>query len=254
MIEIKSPEEIEKLRQAGRVLARIAADLKPKIRSGIKSQDIDQIAEELIRKSGGLAAFKGYRGFPASVCVSINEEIVHGIPGERTINDGDIVSLDIGINWDGFFSDTAFTVGIGSISSQKQKLINAAKRALEIGISKVKVNNHLGDISAAIQRFVESQGFSVVRDFVGHGIGRSMHEDPEIPNFGQAHQGTLLKAGMVLAIEPMVNMGSWEAEILSNGWTAVTKDREPSAHFEHTVAITSQGPEVLTNPSRMNDE
>lgn len=246
MIEIKNPEEIEKLRQAGRVLARIVADLKPNIRAGIKSQDIDQIAEELIRKSGGLAAFKGYRGFPTSVCVSINEEIVHGIPGERTINEGDIVSLDIGINLDGFFSDTAFTVGIGAVSHQKQKLINTARKALEIGISKAKVNNHVGDISAAIQRFVESQGFSVVRDFVGHGIGKMMHEDPEVPNFGQAGQGPVLKAGMVLAIEPMVNMGGWESEVLENGWTAVTKDRKFSAHFEHTVAITSKGPEALT--------
>jgi methionyl aminopeptidase len=246
LIEIKSPEEIEKLRQAGAVLAKIVKELKPQIKAGVRGQEIDRIAGELIGQNGCLAAFKGYRGFPANVCVSVNEEIVHGIPDERRIYEGDIVSLDIGINLDGFFSDTAFTVGIGEIGSQKQKLINATRKALEIGISKVKVDHHLGEVSAAIQKFVEAQGFSVVRDFVGHGIGKRMHEDPEVPNFGQAHQGPLLKAGMVLAIEPMVNLGTWEAEILPNGWTAVTKDKKPSAHFEHTVALTGKGTEVLT--------
>ncbi|MDP3142808.1 MAG: type I methionyl aminopeptidase [Candidatus Omnitrophota bacterium] len=246
MIEIRSKEEIEKLRQAGKVLAEIVAKLKPSIKAGIATQEIDRIAEELIKKSKAIAAFKGYRGFPANICISINEEIVHGIPSERVIRDGDLVGLDIGINLNGFFSDTAFTAAIGKISSQEKKLIDTARKSLEAGISKVKVNNRLGDVSAAIQQVVEAQGFSVVRDFVGHGIGKKMHEDPEIPNFGQAHQGPILKEGMVLAIEPMVNMGTWEAEILPNGWTAVTKDKKPSVHFEHTVALTDKGPEVLT--------
>lgn len=246
MVEIKTKEEIDKLRAAGRLLARILGELRPQIRAGISTRDIDKIAEELISKNGAIPAFKGYRGFPANACVSVNEEIVHGVPGDREILEGDIVSVDIGINLDGFFSDAAFTVNIGRVSGLKQKLIAVTKRALELGILKARVNNHLGDISAAIQRFVESQGFSVVRDFVGHGIGKSMHEDPEVPNFGATHQGLRLKEGMVLAIEPMVNAGTWQVEILENGWTAVTKDSEPSAHFEHCVAILSDGPEILT--------
>lgn len=246
MIEIKSKEEIEKLRLAGKVLSKIVSELKSRVKPGIRTQEVDAWAEDLIKKNGALAAFKGYRGFPANVCVSVNEEVVHGIPNERKVEEGDIVGIDIGIALDGFFSDTAFTLNIGKVSSQKQKLVEATRKALELGIAKAKINNHLSDISAAIQKFVEAQGFSVVRDFVGHGIGRRMHEEPEIPNFGLAGQGPLLKAGMVLAIEPMVNTGSWEVEILSNGWTAVTRDRKPSAHFEHTVAITENGTEVLT--------
>jgi len=234
------------MRESGRVLAKIVAELRPSIKAGVRTKEIDAFAEDLIRKNQAIAAFKGYRGFPANVCVSLNEEIVHGIPNERIINEGDLVSLDIGINLNGFFSDTAFTVAIGEVSSQKKKLTEVARKALELGIAKVKVNNHLSDISAAIQHFVESRGFSVVRDFVGHGIGKRMHEDPEVPNFGPAHQGPLLKVGMVLAIEPMVNAGSWESEVLPNGWTAVTKDRKPSVHFEHTVALTEKGAEVLT--------
>jgi len=246
LIEIKSKEEIEKLRLAGKVLSKIVSELKSRVKPGIRTQEVDAWAEDLIKKNGALAAFKGYRGFPANVCVSVNEEVVHGIPNERKVEEGDIVGIDIGIALDGFFSDTAFTLNIGKVSSQKQKLVEATRKALELGIAKAKINNHLSDISAAIQKFVEAQGFSVVRDFVGHGIGRRMHEEPEIPNFGLAGQGPLLKAGMVLAIEPMVNTGSWEVEILSNGWTAVTRDRKPSAHFEHTVAITENGTEVLT--------
>ncbi|MFZ5800119.1 MAG: type I methionyl aminopeptidase [Candidatus Omnitrophota bacterium] len=246
MVEIKNREEIDKLRVAGRLLARIMGELRPQIRAGIQTRDIDRIAEELISKNAAIPAFKGYRGFPANACVSVNEEIVHGIPGEREIIEGDIVSVDIGINLDGFFSDAAFTVEIGRVNDLKRRLVVATKRALGLGILKARDGNHLGDISAAIQGFVESQGFSVVRDFVGHGIGKNMHEDPEVPNFGKAHEGVRLKAGMVLAIEPMVNAGTWQVEIVGNGWTAVTRDGEPSAHFEHCVAILSDGPEILT--------
>lgn len=228
------------------MLARIVSELKSQTRAGICTRDIDRIAEELISKNGAIAAFKGYRGFPANVCVSVNEEIVHGIPDDRQITEGDIVSVDIGINLDGFFSDAAFTVSIGRVSALKEKLIAVTKKALDLGIAQARVNNHLGDISAAIQRLAEAQGFSVVRDFVGHGIGRNIHEDPEVPNFGKAHEGLRLKEGMVLAIEPMVNAGTWQVEIMENGWTAITKDGEPSAHFEHCVAILTDGPEILT--------
>jgi len=199
-----------------------------------------------VREESVVAAFKGYRGYPASICTSVNEEIVHGIPGPRILKEGDIISLDFGIDYQGYFSDAAVTVAVGSISPGKRRLINTARQALVEGIRKAKVNNRLSDISHAIQSCVERQGFSVVREFVGHGIGASLHEEPEIPNFGLPHQGPVLKSGMVLAIEPMVNMGGWESEVLDNGWTAVTRDGMPSAHFEHTVAVTRQGPRILT--------
>lgn len=210
------------------------------------TQAIDQKAEELIRAHGGQSAFKGYRGFPASSCVSVNREVVHGVPGPRIIKEGDIVSIDVGIIVDNYFSDTAFTLGVGNISLELQKLLRVTQEALYKGIAQAVVDRHLFDISYAIQSYVESRGFTVVRDFVGHGIGRALHEEPEIPNFGQPHDGPLLKEGMVLAIEPMVNMGTWQTRTLSDGWTVVTKDGLPSAHFEHTIAITKSGPEILT--------
>ncbi len=218
------------------------------IRPGITTAEIDRLAEDLILKESAQPAFKGYRGFPASLCISINEEIVHGIPQqERRLQGGDIVSIDLGIKYEGYFSDAAITVGVGKINADKKKLIEVAKKALSEGIGQARVNNNLSDISYRIQSCVEKNGFAVVRQFVGHGIGYKLHEEPEIPNFGRPHQGPALKSGMVLAIEPMVNMGTWESEILDNGWTAVTKDRLPSAHFEHTVAITDKGPQILTN-------
>ena len=194
-----------------------------------------------------LGAFKGYRGFPSTVCISVNEEIVHGIPGERKLKDGDIISLDMGINYEGYFSDAAVTVPVGKISPEVKKLIEVTRRALCEGIKRAVVENQLSDISYAIQDYVEKNGFSVVRQFVGHGIGAQLHEEPEIPNFGRPHEGPVLKSGMVFAIEPMVNMGAWESRIMPNGWTAVTKDGSLSAHFEHTVAITDKGPQILTN-------
>ena len=211
-----------------------------------QTKDIDLKAEELIRKNKVIAAFKGYRGFPGCACVSVNEVVVHGIPDKRVIKDGDIVSLDLGIIYEGYYSDSAVTVAIGSISSEVQRLLDVTKASLSRGIEQAKVGNRLSDISFAVQSFVEMHGFSVVRDFVGHGIGRALHEEPEIPNYGRAGQGPVLAEGMVFCIEPMVNMGTYHTKVLSDGWTVVTEDGKPSAHFEHSIVITSKGPEILT--------
>ncbi|MFA5089481.1 MAG: type I methionyl aminopeptidase [Candidatus Omnitrophota bacterium] len=246
MIPIKSKEELEKLRGSGKILAKILKQLEATVRAGISTEEIDRLAERLVFEEHALPAFKGYRGFPASICTSINEEIVHGIPGRRRLNPGDILSIDLGVNYEGYFCDAAITVGVGDIDADTKRLIAVARQALYQGIEKARPNNRLYDISHAIQEHVEKDGFAVVRQFVGHGIGVDLHEEPEIPNFGLPHKGTLLKEGMVLAIEPMVNMGTWECEIEKNGWTAITKDRLFSAHFEHTVAITEDGPEILT--------
>ena len=235
------------MRRASKILAGIMRKLQRLIKVGISTAEIDQLARGLAEKENTIPAFKGYKGFPANICTSINAEIVHGIPGERVLKEGDIISLDFGINYEGFFSDTAITVAVGKIDSRLKKLIAVTKTALHCGIKEARVNNYLSDISYAIQNYVEKYGFSVVRQFVGHGIGRNLHEEPEVPNFGQPHQGPQLKSGMVLAIEPMVNMGTWESKIMDNGWTAVTLDGSASAHFEHTVAITERGPEVLTH-------
>ncbi len=246
MIVIKTKDEIDALRKSGRVLAAIVSQLKGFIKSGITTKEFDQQVEAVIEKHKAKPAFKGYRGYPACACVSLNEEVVHGIPSGRVIQDGDIVSIDIGIVMDGFFADTAFTVGIGKISKDLEKLISVTKDSLFKGIEQARVGNRLSDISSAVQVFVEKNNFSVVRDFVGHGIGRQLHEEPEVPNFGVAHCGPILKEGMVLAIEPMVNVGGWQTKTLEDGWTVVTSDGKPSAHFEHTVAITENGPEILT--------
>jgi len=245
-IRIKSPKEIESLRNAGRLLAGIIEDLKRSLKAEMTTADIDAIADDLIERKGATPAFKGYRGFPACTCISVNEEVVHGIPGKKKIKNGDIVSIDVGIILDGYFADTAFTIGIGEISPELRQLLEVTEKALYKGIEQARAGNHLSDISFAVQHFVEQKKFSVVRDFVGHGIGSSLHEDPEIPNFGPPGQGPVLKEGMVLAIEPMVNLGDWHTRILDDGWTVVTEDRKPSAHFEHTVAITKSGPEILT--------
>lgn len=247
MIPLKSEKELEMLRKSGKILAGILKRLQENIRLGMTSLELDSIAEGLISENKVSPAFKGYKGYPCATCISVNEEIVHGIPGPRRLEDGDIVSIDVGIQYEGYFADAAVTLPIGKVSSQKKKLIEVTKKALLEGIKKAQPQNKLFDISSSIQKYVERHGFSVVRQFVGHGIGVSLHEEPEIPNFGKANEGPVLKGGMVLAIEPMVNAGTWESEILSNGWTAVTKDRLPSAHFEHTVAITLAGPEILTN-------
>ncbi|OQB09804.1 MAG: Methionine aminopeptidase 1 [Candidatus Omnitrophica bacterium ADurb.Bin205] len=247
MIPLKSDEDLEKLRKSGKILSKVMKSLKEAILPGVLTSEIDVLAQRLIAEEGARPAFKGYKGFPAAVCTSINEEIVHGIPGKRALCEGDIIGIDLGVNYLGYFTDAAVTLGIGLVDSNVLKLVEVTKEALAEGIKKAVVGNRLSDISHRIQTFVEGNGFSVVRQFVGHGIGVNLHEEPEIPNFGFANQGPILKKGMVLAIEPMVNAGTWEAEILPNGWTAVTKDGSPSAHFEHTIAITEDGPQILTN-------
>jgi methionyl aminopeptidase len=247
MIPLKSKQDLEMIGESGKILAKIMQKLREFIRAGISTQEIDQLTEELVCKENAIPAFKGYKGFPANICTSINEEIVHGIPGERRLENGDIISLDLGINYKGYFSDAAITLAIGGIETKTKKLIEVTKTALSEGIKQARIDNHLSDISYAIQSYVEKNGFSVVREFVGHGIGLKLHEEPEIPNFGRPQQGPILREGMVFAIEPMVNMGTWESKILDNGWTAVTKDGLVSSHFEHTVAITENGPAILTN-------
>ncbi len=246
MIPIKSKEEIEIMLKNSAILHEILEELKMIVKPGIRTIEIDQKAEELFSKFKVTSAFKNYRGFPANICVSINEEVVHGIPSERELKDGDIVSLDAGVLSNGYYSDSAFTVGIGNIDSKKKQLIKVAKRSLDLAIEQASPENNLQDISYAIQNFVEANGFSVVREFVGHGIGTNLHEEPEIPNFGRPGLGPKLKEGMALAIESMVNTGTWKTRILSNGWTAVTDDNLPSAHFEHTIVLTNNGPRILT--------
>jgi methionyl aminopeptidase len=246
MIPLKSESDLEVLRLSGKILSRVMQKLARSIKPGITTAEIDNLALEFIKTENACSAFKGYRGYPAHVCTSINEEIVHGIPDNRVLKDSDIISLDIGIDYRGYFTDAAITLAVGKIDPLIKKLIEVTETSLYEGIKLAKPGNHLSDISHAIQSYVERNGFSVVREFVGHGIGLKLHEEPEIPNFGPPGEGPVLKEGMVLAIEPMVNLGRWESEILPNGWTAVTKDNLPSAHFEHTVAITSKGAEILT--------
>lgn len=246
MIRLKSEEDLKMLRISGKILSKIMQKLREFIRAGVSTLEIDNLADELIQKEDAIPAFKGYRGFPSNICTSINEEIIHGIPSSRRLSEGDILSVDVGVDYKGYFSDAAITLGIGKIDFKQKKLIEVTKNALSIAIKQAYRENHLSDISYAVQNYVESKGFSVVRQFVGHGIGYTLHEEPEIPNFGLSHRGPILKPGMVFAIEPMVNMGTWESKILDNGWTAVTLDGLPSAHFEHTIAITDNGPEILT--------
>lgn len=248
MIVIKNPSELDAMRRVNRMTAQVRDELAAMVRPGITTLELGNAAFELIRKLGGTSAFYGYHGFPGQICVSINEEVVHGIPGKRVIKNGDIVSIDTGITFGGFIGDTAITVAAGEIDDEKKKLLQVTKAALDAGIAKAVVGNRLGDISHAIQTVVEAAGFSVVREFVGHGIGRDMHEDPQIPNFGKAGHGPKLKPGMTLAIEPMVNIGGPKVKVLADNWTAVTCDGSASAHFEHTVAVGVTAPEILTLP------
>ncbi len=247
-IILKDKEQIEAIKRAAKILVDLRRLLEPKIRVGVSTLDLDNLSCDFILEKGSISAFKGYKGFPANICISVNEEVVHGVPKEaKILRDGDIVSLDIGVNLDGYFADFAFTKPVGRINTKTKKLLEVTKKALDLGISKAKEGNFISDISWVIQNYVEANKFSVVRDYVGHGIGLSLHEAPEIPNFTSSrNKGEKISRGMVLAIEVMVNMGSWEIEILSDGWTAVTKDRLPSCHFEHTVAVTENGPKVLT--------
>jgi methionyl aminopeptidase len=250
MIFLKSPREIEILRRANVIVAEILQELKEKIAPGVTTAELDALADELIDKKKARSAFKGYtmagRVYPCSLCTSVNEEIVHGIPSDRALQEGDIVGLDFGVIYEGFYGDAAITVGIGKVSEEAQRLMRVTEEALYKGIEQLREGKRLGDLSSAVQTMVESEGFSVVRIFVGHGIGRKLHEEPPVPNYGEPDRGLTLKEGMVLAIEPMVNIGGHEVEMKEDGWTAVTKDGSLSAHFEHSVAVTKNGPYILS--------
>lgn len=247
MIILKSRDEIEKMAKANKIVASVLSKLEEKIAPGITTIDLDRIAHEMIVKNGGKPSFLGYRGYPKSICTSINEEVVHGIPGKRVLEEGDIISIDCGVTLDGFIGDSAVTVPVGSVSADTQKLLRVTNECLAKGIDKIREGLRIGDIGNAIQTHAESHGYSVVRDFVGHGIGRKMHEEPQVFNFGKPGTGPRVQVGMVLALEPMVNMGGYEVEVLKDQWTVVTKDRKPSAHFEHSVVCTEKGPWVLSS-------
>jgi methionyl aminopeptidase len=248
VIQLKSPREIEIMAQGGRILAETVETLRAAVRPGVTTAELDEIAETFIRsREGATPAFKGLYGFPGSVCASINNEIVHGIPSKRrTLQEGDIISLDVGVRYQGFFTDSATTVAVGAVPAESQRLLEVTEAALAAGIEAAQPGNHLGDIGAAVQAVVEGAGFSVVKDLVGHGIGVEFHEKPQVPNYGKPKRGMKLAAGLTIAIEPMVNMGSAETREMPDRWTIVTADGSRSAHFEHTVAITEQGPRILT--------
>jgi len=248
LITLKSPQEIEILRESNRIVAQILASLRDFIRPGVTTKELNRLAERLTRQKGATPAFKGYNGYPATLCVSVNEEIIHGIPGPKRLREGDLVSLDMGVRYRGYYGDAAITLPVGKVNQRARKLLQVTKEALKRAIEVAVPGNRLSDISYAIQSYAEGEGFSVVREFVGHGIGKRLHEDPQIPNYGPPHRGPFLKVGMVLALEPMVNVGTWRAELLSDSWTAVTADGSLSAHFEHTIAITDDGPLILSRP------
>jgi methionyl aminopeptidase len=246
MIIRKAAAEIERMARAGVVVADTLALIGERARPGVTTEELDSLADEFIRSHGGVPTFKGYRGYPASICTSPNDMVVHGIPGLYALDDGDILSVDVGVTLDGFVADSAYTFGIGEISADAERLLEGCQAALAAGIEQCRVGNHLSDISHAIQHETESRGFSVVRSLVGHGVGRSMHEEPQIPNFGEPGRGPLLSAGMTFAIEPMINAGGSDVVLHEDQWSISTADRSLSAHFEHTVAITEEGPQILT--------
>lgn len=246
MIILKSEREISYLRDAGKIVAETLVEVKKAVKPGVTTLDLDRIAEEYIKGHGAIPAFKGYHGFTGNICSSINEEVVHGIPGLRKLKSGDNVSIDIGAVINGYNGDAAITVPVGEVDAEVQKLLDVTEESLYKGIEQAIIGNRLSDISHAVQAHAEQYGFGVVRDYVGHGIGRSMHEDPQVPNYGDPGRGPRLKAGMTLAIEPMVNLGTYEVKTLDDGWTVVTLDGKRSAHFEHSIAITDGKPEILT--------
>lgn len=245
-IILKSPREITQMQGAGRVVAAVLEEVGKKVRPGITTAELDDIAVSEVKKRGAEASFKGYRGFPASICTSVNEEVVHGIPGSRVLQEGEIISLDFGALLNGFHGDAAVTVGVGKISTEAQKIIDATRGALQAGIAAARIGARLGDVSAAIQSYAEARGFSVVREYVGHGIGRELHEDPQVPNFGVTGEGPVLQKGMTMALEPMLNAGGWRTSVAEDKWTVVTADGRLSAHFEHTIVIDENGPGILT--------
>jgi methionyl aminopeptidase len=248
VIVYKSPEEIERMRRAGRVTALTVERLMEAVRPGVTTADLDALGEEIMRSEGCIPSFKGYRGFPASICTSVNDEVVHGIPSSRRVlREGDLLSLDVGAVWEGYHGDSAVTVFVGSPPSDvAEKLVRVTEDALAAGISQIRAGGRLSDVSHAVQQVAEGAGFGVVREYVGHGIGRALHEDPQIPNYGDPGRGPVIRPGLVVAVEPMVNVGDWHTRVLADDWTVVTADGSLSAHFEHTIAVTEDGPEVLT--------
>lgn len=246
MIIGKSQKEIDKMRASGQLVGRVLQELRAMIEPGITTIEVNDAAEKMIRDAGAYPTFKGYNGFPYSICASVNEQVVHGFPSKYELKDGDIFSVDVGVTLDGFVGDTATTVPVGRVNDDRLKLIRVTEECLQLAIDQCRVGNHLGDIGFAVQSHAEAHGYAVVREYVGHGIGRRMHEDPQIPNYGKPGKGAKIKSGYVFAVEPMVNMGSQYTKTLKDGWTVVTLDAQPSAHTEHTIAITEEGPEVLT--------
>jgi methionyl aminopeptidase len=248
MIIYKSPDEIDRMRHAGWVTALTVERLLEAVKPGITTADLDALAEETMRAEGCVPSFKGYRGFPASICTSVNEQVVHGIPGRRVLQEGDLLSLDVGAVWEGYHGDSAVSVFVGEPPSDvAEKLVRVTEESLEAGIAEIRTGGRLADIGAAVQQVVEGAGFSVVREYVGHGIGRALHEDPPVPNYGERGRGRpVIRPGLVIAVEPMVNLGDWPTRVLADDWTVVTADGSLSAHFEHTIAVTDEGPEVLT--------
>lgn len=246
MIFLKSKDEIEIMRKAGRIAAEVLQRLRESVVAGVSTDDLDAIAEKLIRKAGAVPTFIGYQGYPKTLCTSINEEVVHGIPGKRFLCEGDIVGIDVGVTWRGFVGDSAMSIAVGKVSDEDAKLLRVTDEALKAGLKAFSLGNRIGDIGYAIQKVAEKEGYGVVTDFVGHGVGRKMHEEPQVPNVGKPGTGPRIKTGMVLAIEPMFNLGTGQVEVLKDGWTVVTRDRKRSAHFEHTAALTENGVEVLT--------
>jgi len=246
MIICKSPAEIERLRRSGRMARGLLEELRERVQPGVSTLELEKYVEKRIAQLGARPAFQGYKGYPCCLCASVNNEVIHGIPSERRLRRGDILSLDLGVVVDGYYGDSAITVPVEEIPESTQRLLRVTQEALRLGIDQARLGNRLGDISAAVQRHVEENGYSVVREFVGHGIGRQLHEEPQIPNFGQSGHGPVLKQGMVLAIEPMVNAGGPAVRVLADNWTAVTADGTLSAHFEHMVAVTRNGPDILT--------
>jgi len=248
VIILKSPEEIDRIRRAGRITAAAVEELMEAVKPGMSTADLDDVAEKRIRGAGAIPSFKGYRGFPATICTSLNNEVVHGIPSQkRLLVEGDLLSLDVGAVWEGYHGDSAVTVFVGSPPSDvAEKLVRVTEDSLEAGIAQLKIGGRLSDVGHAVQQVAEGAGFSVVRDYAGHGVGRALHEDPQISNYGEPGRGPVIKPGLVVAIEPMVNVGTWRTRVLADRWTVVTADGELSAHFEHTIAITDDGPEIVT--------
>jgi len=246
VIVLKTTEELDIMREAGRITAMTLDMVEENIEAGLTTGQLDMLVEDFIRSHGAIPAFKNYHGYPASACVSIDSEVVHGIPGKRVIKEGQIVSVDIGAIVNNYYGDSARTFGIGEVSAEKKRLMKVTQEALSAAIDKARKGNRLGQVSSTVQQIAEAAGFGVVRQLVGHGIGRKMHEEPQVPNFGSPNEGPVLQVGMVIAIEPMVNLGTYDVKTMPDGWTIVTADGAPSAHFEHTVAITDNGPEILT--------